>query len=371
VHAEARERLTRPVLHAWRSSNAVNLASPLSAADPLPVRRRRFGTWALAIAWTVSCGEDPPGDDGTASAAEGTADDGIASLSAGTAGDDAPTTMTGAVDDTGAVFDVGNGMEEAGDEASDMGCSKVDVVISVDNSSSMTEEIEALQGPVFAAFPQALLDINNGLDDFQLGLIDACPKPAALQDSGTAGPCGYSTGRNYMVSTSGALAQEFACATELPFMAGWSGADDTCEDSLDDDEQPAFTGASVVSAPFVDDQNMGFVRPDAVLMIVAITDEDEALVDANDATEIYDKIVAAKGGDVNAIAFMGVAGGSDCDGAYGSANDAVAMQELAQMFASQGRGMFWDLCQGQLEVGFQMFIQTVVDSACMDFVPPG
>jgi hypothetical protein len=117
----------------------------------------------------------------------------------------------------------------------------------------MTEEIEALRGPVFDSFPQTLLDINNGLDDFQLGLIDACPKPAALQDSGNGGLCGYTTGANYMVSTSAALAQEFSCATEIPFMAGWSGGPDACDDGLDDDKQPALTAASVVSAPFVGD----------------------------------------------------------------------------------------------------------------------
>jgi hypothetical protein len=281
------------------------------------------------------------------------------------------TTQTGA-DSGGPVFDVGDSMGEGQVEGGGaMGCRKVDVVISVDNSSSMAEEIAALQGPVFDSFPQTLLDVNNGLDDFQLGLIDACPKPAALQDEGEGGACGYSTGASYMSSSSPMLAQEFSCATELPFMAGWSGGADTCEDDIDDDEQPSLTAATVVSAPFVDMANAGFLRDDAVLMIVAITDEDEALVDASDVTEIYDMLVAAKGGDVNAVAFLGVAGGSDCDGAYGSADDATAAQGLAQLFADQGRGMFWDLCQGQLEVGFETFIETIVESACGDFVPPG
>ena len=281
-------------------------------------------------------------------------------------------TLASSVDGTGPAFDVGDSMGEGpGEAGGGMGCKKVDVVISVDNSSSMTEEIAALQGPVFDSFPQTLLDVNNGLEDFHLGLIDACPKPAALQDEGEAGSCGYSTGANYMVSSSPVLATEFSCATELPFMAGWSGGADECEDSLDDDEQPALTAATVVSAPFVDMANAGFLRDDAVLMIVAITDEDEALVDANDVLAIYDMLLAAKGGDLNAIAFLGVAGGSDCDGAYGSANDATAAQGLAQLFADQGRGMFWDLCQGQLEVGFEMFIENIVESACTSFEPPG
>jgi hypothetical protein len=281
---------------------------------------------------------------------------------------------TGGSDDDAIKLDAGAGTSAGTGNAEDAGpsgCTKVDVVISVDNSSSMTEEIEALQGPVFDSFPTTLLDINVGLDDFQLGLIDACPKPAALQDTGNAGACGYSTMRNYMVSSSPDLAGEFSCATELPFMAGWSGGPDVCDDGLDDDEQPALTAATVVSPPFVGDANDGFLRPDALLMAVAITDEDEALVDAADAQEIYDKLVAAKGGDVSRVAFLGIAGGSDCDGAYGSANDAVVAQELAALFEAQGRGMFWDLCQGQLEVAFQTFIEGVVDDACVDFVPEG
>jgi hypothetical protein len=306
-------------------------------------------------------------DDGASPAASTAMETGIPSPTAGDEG-----TADAALDDTGPLLDVGGGATMGGgDEGGAMGCTKVDVVIAVDNSSSMTEEIEALQGPVFDSFPQTLLDVNNGLDDFQLGLIDACPKPAALQDMGAAGACGYSTMRNYMSSTSPSLANEFQCATGLPFMAGWSGGDDTCEDSLDDDEQPAYTAATVVSPPFVDDANMGFLRDDAVLMVVAITDEDEALVDASDALAIYDKLVAAKGGNVDAIAYMGVAGGSDCDGPYGSANDATISRAVAQLFETQGRGMFWDLCQGELEVGFQTFIETVVDSTCMTFEPVG
>jgi hypothetical protein len=318
-------------------------------------------TLAVVSCLAFACGDDPPSDSGS-----GGVDTGISGPTT-TGSDDGSASQ----DETGPLLDVGGGSGEGADEGGAMGCTKVDVVISVDNSSSMTEEIAALQGPVFDSFPQTLLDIHNGLDDFQLGLIDACPKPAALHDSGDNGPCGYTTGANYMVSSSPALADEFACATELPFMAGWSGGEDTCDDGLDDDEQPAYTAASVVSPPFVGDANAGFVRPDALLMVVAITDEDEAMVDPADALEVYDMLVAAKGGDVNRVAYMGVAGGSNCDGAYGSANDATVAQAIAQLFETQGRGMFWDLCQGQLEIGFETFIQTVVDSACMDFVPQG
>lgn len=334
-----------------------------------------FG-WALALlaATSSSCSDDGAQSSQTSASTLLTATGGGQDSSTGSTTGGMPGTSADDGTGGGVKLDVAATMsatDSNGEGGGPTGCTKVDVVISVDNSSSMSEEIEALQGPVFDSFPETLLDINVGLDDFQLGLIDACPKPAALQDLGANGPCDYSTGRNYMVSTSPDLAAEFSCATELPFMSGWSGGDDTCDDGLDDDEQPALTTATVVSAPFVTDANDGFLRPDALLMLVALTDEDEALVDVADAQEIYDQIVAAKGGDVSRVAFMGVAGGSSCDGAYGSADDATVMQEVAALFEAQGRGMFWDLCQGQLDVGFQTFIESVVDEACVDFVPEG
>ncbi len=300
----------------------------------------------------------------------GNADDGSDGIGLDGSSDDGPDdpTMTG-------KLDVGSDVDsEGGDEASDgEGCQRVDVVLAVDNSSSMGEEIEALQGPVLDALPQALLSVNGGIEDFQLAVIDACPKPAYFHDQGAAGACDFSTGHNYMSSTSPDLVGEFACVTNFA-VDGFGAAPDECLDSgdfNDDDEQAAWTSAQAIGPDALMAANTGFVRDDALLFVVAITDEDESLVDVDSADAIYESIVAAKGGDPTRVVFLGVAGVSACDGAYGSAEQADTMAAVVDRFTMQGRGVFWDICQGELEQAFLTAIADLVDPACEEFEPVG
>ena len=288
------------------------------------------------------------------------------------------TGMGGTLDgggDTGLKLDVGaDGTADGADDGSNgEGCRKVDVILAVDNSGSMSEEHEALQGPVFDSFPQTLLAINQGLDDFHLAVIDACPKPAHFHDTGQSGACNFSTGANYMVSSSADLATEYACVTAFSDN-GYQGGPDMCVDDGDlgdDDEQPGLTAASAITGMAVGGANAGFLRDDAILFVVTITDEDEELADIGSTQEIYDLIVSAKGGDVNDVVYLGIAGGSNCAGPYGTAIDATQSQALANLFAAAGRGIFWDLCMGDLETAFQTAIEDQVDSACVDFDPEG
>ena len=305
--------------------------------------------------------------------AGGSSDDGDASVTV------AGTGATGIDLDAGSdpKLDVGGGdvtsVGSADDGGNSEGCSKVDVIFAVDNSGSMSEEHDALTGPVFDSFPQALLAINGGIEDFQLGVIDACPKPAFFHDTGNGGACNYSTGTNFMISSSPNLAAEFSCVTDFS-ATGYMSMPDMCLDDGafgDDDEQPGLTAARAVSDPAVSGPNAGFLRDDALLFIVAITDEDEEVVDAASVQEIYDTIVAAKGGDVGRVVYLGIAGDSACDGPYGTAIDATQSKALTALFADQGRGMFWDLCQGDLPTAFETAISTIVDSACQQFPPVG
>lgn len=251
-------------------------------------------------------------------------------------------------------------------------CRKVDMVLAVDNSESMTEEMDAIRGPVFDSLPPLLLDeVQNGLDDFRLAVIDACPKPANYHDTGPNGACDYSTDKNWMESTAPDLAAEFSCATTY-ITDAWQGMPDACIDDgafQDDDEQPALTVAAALEAD--EGPNGNFLRKDALLFVVAMTDEDEELLDAGSAQEIYDRIVATKGGDPGRVVFMGVGGGSDCDGPYGGALQANNLRDVTQLFETNGNGMFWDLCDGDLPGAFEAVITGKVDEACGDFTPVG
>lgn len=320
--------------------------------------RRWFVSVGTVTTLVLACSGDDGGGDGDTVAGSGGIPTleatGIVSVSAD--GEDSDETKF----DIGTVA-TGGTNPEGGDD----GCEKVDVVLAIDNSGSMQEEIAALSGPVFDSFPDALLGVNGGLLDFHLGVVDACNAPAHLHNHGLSGDCNFANGANYMVSNNPELQNEYACVTALS-TAGWNGTEDECTGE-NDDEQPANTAADAVS--LMAGANMGFLRSDAVLLVVAITDEDEQPLPQLSAQQIADKIIAAAGG-IDKVVFLGIAGGSECKGPYGGAEDAVFMREVTQIFVDAERGLFWDLCMGDLEAAFQSVVD-VVDVACMEFTPVG
>jgi hypothetical protein len=172
-----------------------------------------------------------------------------------------------------------------------------------------------------------------------------------------------------MSSESPDLSAEYACVTDLT-KNGYNGQADQCIDSgsfKDDDEQPALTIATALRPGTIDDENAGFLRQDSILFVVAITDEDEEFLGAN-ANSIYADIVAAKGGIVNNVVFLGIGGQQSCsNGAYGSALNATNLKATTKKFSDVGRGLFWDICDGDLEGAFSAAIE-IVDDACFEFV---
>jgi hypothetical protein len=257
----------------------------------------------------------------------------------------------------------GSGDPDAGEEI----CKVVDVIIAVDNSQSMQEEIAALQGPVFDSFPETLLDVGNGLDDFHLAVIDACPDPPYFHNWGKSGDCQFSTEKNYMLSSSATLAEEYACVTDLA-TAGYENVEDGCTGD-NDDEQPANTAGETVTSTANFVENAGFSRASAILFVVAITDEDEQPLPAQTAQEVADKLAAAKG-TIDNVVFLGIGGDSNCSGQYGSAEEASMLREITNIFVEAERGVWWDLCTGDLQTGFQEALE-VVNDACFEFVPQG
>lgn len=235
-------------------------------------------------------------------------------------------------------------------------CKKIDVVISVDNSSSMSEEKKAMRDTVFPAFARALQNVGGGLEDFRVGVLDACPRPANFHTSGVSGACGFSTGKPWMDSTSPNLVDEFACVGEV------SPNGSLCS-GKNDDEQPASTSAAALEPEALQGPNAGFLRDDAVLVVVAITDEDETPTPDASADAVYERLVATKGGNVKRMVFLGIGGKTNCSGAYGSAEEAAKLKAVTAKFEAAGRGVFWDLCEGNLEDGLSQAI-AVVDAAC-------
>jgi hypothetical protein len=281
----------------------------------------------------------------------------------GTTGTDGPT---GSDTTFSSLSNVDTTFAEFGESGFDQACRKVDVIFAIDNSGSMAEEIAALTGPVFDSFPAALLQVGNGIDDFHLAVIDACPTPAYYHNTGTGGACNFSTGTNWMVSTSPTLTAEYQCVTALS-QSGYNNTPDMCDTTNDDDEQPARAASDSLTPELVSGINAGFLRDDALLLVVAITDEDEELFGGITTDEITQRIIDAKG-TIDEVIFLGIGGNSDCEGPYGSADPADNLRTITQTFVDADRGLFWDLCQGNLEAAFMQAIE-IVDGVCNDVVP--
>ncbi len=253
--------------------------------------------------------------------------------------------------------------EGEGDGETFASCKHIDVVISVDNSGSMREEKDALRDIAFPGFAAALKNVAGGLDDFRVGVLDACPAPGTFHTRGLGGACNFSSGTAWMESTSPALADEFKCVGDIDSTGTMCAGNN-------DDEQPASAAASALRlAASVGVPNSGFVRDDALLVVIAITDEDEQPTPAGSAQDVYDRLVAIKGGDVNRMVFLGIGGASDCaNGAYGSADKATKLKAVTDKFIANQRGVFWDLCDGNLDQGLTQAL-TTIETACEQLPP--
>lgn len=249
-------------------------------------------------------------------------------------------------------------------------CKKLDVVFTVDPSGSMEQELAAMSSDVFPSFANALKnEVGGGLEDYRVGVLDACPLTTAFRTSGdTDGACNFEGGSPWMTSTSSMLDDEFVCVGDVP-------ADPPeCRAIGSQDEQPM----AATIAGLSDVGNAGFLRDDALLVVVNITDEDECYNASSagcggngdtEATQLYNDLVAIKG-DVNKMVMLGIGGGdngcNDAEGFYGAADHAVLLERVTNKFIANERGVYWDLCEGQLASGLTEAI-AVINKACNEF----
>ena len=66
--------------------------------------------------------------------------------------------------------------------------------------------------------------------------------------------------------------------------------------------------------------------------------------------------------------FLGIGGGSDCTGTYGTAENSQKLHSVADLFIAQERGVWWDLCVGNLGDGLDQALE-VIETACDEFEP--
>jgi hypothetical protein len=272
-------------------------------------------------------------------------------------------------------------------------CQAMDIVFVVDNSGSMAEE----QSNLATNFPQfaAVLDqyeVAPGQPlDYRVALTTTGRTMTTTIDLGMGFPpisttevgdngafrntCG--SPKRWIDRTDGNLAQTLACRANV----GTDGPGAA--------EMPLYGGMLGLSDRIADGTNAGFLRDDALLALVMITDEDDCsrtddnitmtpttdlcagghpgYVSTEDAIAFYDNLKGGRGRWAAAT----VAGITACSSAFGDATDAVKLKQFVSEMNTGGgsqNGVFASICDGNMAQSLQTALDTF-QAACESFPP--
>ncbi len=299
-------------------------------------------------------------------------------------GDDGGGGRVDASTDNG-IIDAGNGFIDATGAAIDGGdtaCAKIDILFVIDNSGSMSEE----QANLVANFPALAQVIENYTTsagthlDYHIGvtttdrtfvendkIVDSPPIPFShfgnngkLQTGRPALPCTFPSGRNYLQRGDTNLATTFSCVANV----GTDG---------DSSEMPLESAKLALVDRIQDGQNAGFLRADALLAIVMLTDENDCSVSGDPVSvpqtatlcERTDPVAsylaafdAVKGGERGrwAAAVIAGPGPGPCSSAFGSADEATRLKEFITMIGPNA--IFSSICNGNLAQSLMDAFQT-------------
>ncbi len=354
---------------------------------------RLGGAVALWASLVIACGTPP--DDEEASAPD-TATTTITPPGSSTAPSD-PTTSSGtppatSTSDTGNPQDSGTteGAEETGPpvyfdlgplpdtQKVDEACGAVDFLFVIDNSGSMLDE----QMNLVASFPGFISAIQGTLEqvnEYNIGVVtsDAYSPNLAIpgcnvlgglvRQTGGSGSsnadCGpYADGNSYMTEADD-LEMTFSCAAQV----GTNG---------DPFEQMMSGLLNAIDGPLLDPGacNDGFIREDALLVLVIITDEYDGPGDPESnpspgtPMEWYDQVVAAKDGipeNVVVVSLVNAMGGT-CPPAS-TVFDGVNIVDFTNMFGDNG--LVGGVCDPDYSMLFADAV-SIIDVACDNFEPP-
>lgn len=307
----------------------------------------------------------------TGTTAHGTVTGPTAATSAGQTGSAQTATSSPLILDVGPASGPSSSTEQ---EAEPAGCDKVDLLFVIDNSVSMLDEQENLvqSFPGFIAEIQRLVAADyhivvattDGADSVVGGDCDR-----TLGAGKTKTPQGFSCDfeakgeRRFLTESQPDLLETFSCVA----LVGTFG---------NTEERPmeaALEAISTTAAPGA--CNQGFLRDDALLVVTIITDEEDVEKSPGDPESWHDGMVAAKGGNEQAVVALGLVGDTDIPDATcaplgpsgDGAESAPRLQAWAESFAF---GRWGSVCADDYSAFFADAL-SVIDGACDVLEPEG
>lgn len=273
-------------------------------------------------------------------------------------------------------FDAGNG--NATDTAGE-GCHLVDLLFVIDDSGSMEGEQDNLIAS-FDGFIAGMREYLVDANDFHVGVITtdvyehnppACQTLGGLVTQTAFATCGpFADGKAYMTDED-PLEESFACAAHVG--TGGSGW-----------EKPIAATLAALDPGLGEPGacNEGFIRDDALLVLVIITDEDDRPPGPSGGgspgwpSDWFDGIVQAKGGNETNVVTLALVGTDGWDipnvcpalpmDENDGADNAIRIIQMVNMFTY---GYVGDVCASNYQPFFDDALE-VIHTACLGFEPP-
>lgn len=256
------------------------------------------------------------------------------------------------------------------------GCRSIDVLFVIDNSSSMAQQQWRLLS-AFSGFVDGITDTLADVDSYHVGVVTS--------DAYAFNAAGCNSLGDLVTKTGGEDSANESCS---PMLGDRRYA--TLDDDLDQafpcmakvgtegssQEQPISAAVAALDPDKLEPGgcNEGFLRDDAILVLVIVTDDppfagdlDDAHPDGGDVADWHDAIVAAKHGDEAATVVIGFVPYDDvrCMALERESPNAI---DFVSSFGEQG--FLESVCYGSYSRVFGDAIATI-HSTCEDFVPVG
>ncbi len=284
-------------------------------------------------------------------------------------------------DDVGDDDGGGDGDGDGGGGGEPRQCNQMDIVFVVDDSGSMQEEQTnlATNFPMFATLLSGYRTPDGDPIDFRLA-VTTTGKDLSYTVSGFPFPFNES-------GDDGAFRNN--CSSSSRWL---SPADPNMKDTLacradvgtggPSFEMPLLMSKWALDKRLSDGTNAGFLRPDALLAIVMLTDEDDASTEQNNFVLAPGQEPPTDYHPADHVAFLdqlkghrsrwaaaAIAGDGDCTSAFGDAVNAARLKEFVSLANSGGstQATFSSICEGDLTIGLQKALM-LFQAACGDII---
>jgi hypothetical protein len=262
-------------------------------------------------------------------------------------------------------------------------CNKMDIVFVVDDSGSMEEEQGnlATNFPMFATLLSSYTTSDGQKIDYRVALTTTgrdimytTPGPFGQIQVSETGPdgeflnnCGLA--KRWLEPTDANMQQTLACRADV-------GIDGSGM------EMPLLMTKWALEKR-VADTNAGFLRDDALLAVVMLTDEDDSSTEQNNFDITFQnpnppidynpadhvQFLDTLKGNRSRWAAAAIAGDGDCTSAFGKAANAARIKDFVNMANSQGttQAVFSSICVGDLTIGLKQALD-LFQAACGDII---